>query len=49
MFRGKGFGSLDDDSLHLAIAALKELIDCNRLVGIISHMGELKAKIDNKL
>ncbi|MBQ2734709.1 MAG: hypothetical protein IJD75_06060 [Clostridia bacterium] len=38
MFIDEGFGTLDDDSLHLAIAALKELIDCNRLVGIISHM-----------
>ena len=45
MFIDEGFGTLDDDSLHLAIAALKELIDCNRLVGIISHMGEWKAKI----
>jgi len=49
MFIDKGFGSLDDDSLHLAIAALKELIDCNRLVGIISHMGELKAKINKQI
>ena len=49
MFIDKRFGSLDDDSLHLAIAALKELIDGNQLVGIISHMGELKAKIDKQI
>ena len=49
MFVDEGFGSLDDDSLRLAIATLQELTDGNRLVGIISHVSELKAKIDKQI
>lgn len=49
MFVDEGFGSLDDDSLRLAISALNELTDGNRLVGIISHVGELKTKIDKQI
>jgi len=49
MFVDEGFGSLDDDSLRLAISTLQELTDGNRLVGIISHVGELKAKIDKQI
>ncbi len=49
MFVDEGFGSLDDDSLRLAITTLQELTDGNRLVGIISHVGELKAKIDKQI
>ena len=49
MFVDEGFGSLDDDSLRLAITTLQELTDSNRLVGIISHVGELKAKIDKQI
>ena len=49
MFVDEGFGSLDDDSLHLAIATLKELTDGNRLVGIISHVSELKSRIGKQI
>lgn len=49
MFVDEGFGSLDDDSLRLAIATLRELTDGNRLVGIISHVSELKTKIDKQI
>ncbi len=49
MFVDEGFGSLDDESLQLAIATLTELTEGNRLVGIISHVGELKAKIDRQV
>ena len=49
MFVDEGFGSLDNDSLHLAITTLQELTDGNRLVGIISHMNELKTKIDKQI
>ena len=49
MFVDEGFGSLDDDSLRLAISTLQELTDGNRLVGIISHVGELKTKIDKQI
>ncbi len=49
MFVDEGFGSLDDESLQLAIATLTELTEGNRLVGIVSHVGELKAKIDRQV
>lgn len=49
MFVDEGFGSLDDDSLRLAISTLQELTEGNRLVGIISHVGELKNKIDKQI
>jgi exonuclease SbcC len=46
MFVDEGFGSLDDDSLKLAINTLQSLAGENRLVGIISHVNELEHKID---
>ena len=49
MFVDEGFGSLDDDSLRLAISTLQELTDGNRLVGIISHVNELKEKINKQI
>lgn len=49
MFIDEGFGSLDDDSREQAIMILNELAGNNRLVGIISHVTELKEQIDCKL
>ena len=49
MFVDEGFGSLDKDSLEQAIAILKELATDNRIVGIISHVEELKECIDKKI
>lgn len=49
MFVDEGFGSLDGDSLEQAMRALVTLADGNRLVGIISHVGELKQKIDKRI
>lgn len=49
MFIDEGFGSLDEDSLSQAMKALTSLADNNRLVGIISHVGELKQKIDKQI
>ncbi len=49
MFVDEGFGSLDDESLKLAINALMELTEGNRLVGIISHVNELKTKIEKQI
>lgn len=49
MFVDEGFGSLDEESLHQAINALYSLSEGNRLVGIISHVAELKEKIDKQL
>ena len=49
MFIDEGFGSLDDHALDQAINALIRLSDSNRLVGIISHVGELKRRIDHQI
>ena len=49
MFVDEGFGSLDGESLQQAINALTSLADGNRLVGIISHVSELKERIDNQI
>ena len=49
MFVDEGFGSLDEDSLQQALRALSELSEGRRLVGIISHVGELKEKIDKQI
>lgn len=49
MFIDEGFGSLDEESLSQAIKALSSLADENRLIGIISHVGELKRKIDKQI
>lgn len=49
MFIDEGFGSLDEESLDQAMQALAGLTEGNRLVGIISHVGELKARIDRQI
>jgi len=49
MFVDEGFGSLDEESLQQAIRTLAGLSEGNRLVGIISHVGELKEKIDKQI
>ena len=49
MFIDEGFGSLDEDSLAQAMNALASLASNNKLIGIISHVGELKQKIDKQI
>ncbi|MGN8817299.1 AAA family ATPase [Oribacterium sp. HCP28S3_H8] len=49
MFVDEGFGSLDEESLGQAIRALESLSEGNRLVGIISHVAELKDKIGRQI
>jgi len=49
MFIDEGFGSLDEDSLAQAMNALASLASSNKLIGIISHVGELKQKIDKQI
>ena len=49
MFVDEGFGSLDEESLEQAMKALQDLAEGNRLVGIISHVGELKERIDRQI
>lgn len=49
MFIDEGFGSLDETSRNQAIRVLKEMAGGNKLIGIISHVGELKQELDNQL
>ena len=49
MFVDEGFGSLDEEALDQAMKALVSLTQGNRLVGIISHVGELKTRIDRQV
>jgi len=49
MFIDEGFGSLDAQSRQQAIEVLAELAGDSRMVGIISHVTELKEQIDHKL
>ena len=49
MFVDEGFGSLDEESLDQAMKALASLSEGHRLVGIISHVAELKNRIDKQI
>lgn len=49
MFIDEGFGSLDDASREQAIRILNDLAGGDRLIGIISHVNELKEQIDCQL
>ena len=49
LFVDEGFGSLDSESLSKAYSALNGLTEGNRLVGIISHVSELKERIDRQI
>lgn len=49
MFVDEGFGSLDDQALNQAMKALLTLTEGDRLVGIISHVSDLKQRIDRQI
>src|SRR5699024_1367333 len=49
LFIDEGFGTLDSDSLDQAIQVLMELNQTGRLIGIISHVDELKTRIQSKI
>ena len=49
MFIDEGFGSLDTESREQAINTLNQLTDNHKLIGIISHVTELKERIDKKV
>ena len=49
MFVDEGFGSLDEESRTRAVQVLQELSGGRRLIGIISHVTELKEEMGHKL
>ncbi len=49
MFVDEGFGSLDEEALGQALKALENLAEGSRLIGIISHVSELKERIGKKI
>ncbi len=49
MFIDEGFGTLDENALRQALALLTRLADGNRLIGVISHVPELKEKITKRI
>ena len=48
LFIDEGFGSLDENSLEQAISILDEIRD-SRMIGIISHVGDLKSRINSNI
>lgn len=49
MFIDEGFGSLDEHSREQAVKVLQELAGGSKLIGIISHVTELKQEIEDQL
>lgn len=49
LFIDEGFGALDDESLQQAVNTLMDLSQDNRMIGIISHVSDLKEKIDQQI
>lgn len=49
IFIDEGFGSLDEDTLRRAMLTLEDLTGGDRLVGVISHVAELKEHIEPKI
>ncbi len=49
MFIDEGFGSLDEESLAAAIDTLLEVETSGRIIGLISHVDQLKTQVENKI
>ena len=49
LFVDEGFGTLDSEALELAVSTLMDLQQAGRMVGIISHVSELKEQMDVRI
>ncbi|HGY9582110.1 TPA: AAA family ATPase [Vibrio harveyi] len=49
LFIDEGFGSLDPESLDLAIQTLVDLQQTGRMIGVISHVSELKEQMAQRI
>lgn len=49
MFIDEGFGSLDEHSRNQAVRVLKRMADKTKMIGMISHVTELKQEVDEQL
>ena len=49
LFIDEGFGTLDADSLNIAMMALEEIESEGRVIGIISHVEELKQRVPQQI
>ncbi|GIU08314.1 MULTISPECIES: AAA family ATPase [unclassified Shewanella] len=49
LFIDEGFGSLDQDSLDLAVRTLMDLQSSGRMIGVISHVSEMKEQIGTRI
>lgn len=49
MFIDEGFGTLDSENLDNAIKTLGSISEADRLIGIISHVDDLRARIDKRI
>ena len=49
MFIDEGFGSLDGETLELAVQTLGSMAENGRIIGIISHMSELRERIGRQI
>jgi len=49
LFIDEGFGSLDDHARQQAVKVLQEMAGGSRLIGIISHVTELRQELEDQL
>lgn len=49
MFIDEGFGSLDEHSRNQAVKVLQQMAGSSKMIGIISHVTELKQEIEDQL
>ena len=49
VYRQRGFGALDEESLEQACETLQTLAGKNRMVGVISHVAQLRERIEHQI